>query len=108
MTLQVSNTGRRKGKEVVQLYVSFPDDVPIHRDGAMSGEGSVDFPVKVLRNFTKVELEPGASAAVLFQLTRKDLSYWSVYDQNWVMPTDGQFTIWVGNSSRETPFSGSL
>ena len=92
----------------MQLYISFPDDVPIERNVDLGGEGSVDFPVKVLRNFTKVELDPGTSTMVSFQLTRKDLSYWSVIDQNWIMPTNGRFTVWVGNSSRITPLSGIL
>ncbi|KLO18648.1 hypothetical protein SCHPADRAFT_918911 [Schizopora paradoxa] len=108
VALQVSNTGGRKGKEVVQLYVSFPDDVPVNRNGNTWGEGSVDFPVKVLRNFTKIELDPSTSTIVSFQLTRKDLSYWSVYDQNWIMPTNGKFTIWVGNSSQDISLSGML
>lgn len=102
VTVRVANTGSRTGKEVVQLYLSFPKDVydPI------SGE-IVDFPVRVLRNFEKVELEPGKSTIVKLDLTRKDLSYWSIWQQNWVMPTSGQFKIWVGKSSRDLGLTGT-
>ena len=100
--VRVSNTGSRTGKDVVQLYISFPEDVT----ESSSGE-HIEFPVKVLRNFTKVELEPGISVVVSLHLTRKDLSYWSTMQQNWVMPIDGRFKIWVGRSSRDLPLQGA-
>ena len=96
-SLTLNNTGSRKGKEVVQLYVSFPSDVL--EEGTNE---KIDFPVKVLRAFEKIELEKGESKTVELSLTRKDLSYWSVRQQNWVMP-DGEFTIRVGRSSRDLP-----
>ncbi|EAW08763.1 beta-glucosidase [Aspergillus clavatus NRRL 1] len=92
VSVQVQNTGDRKGQEVVQVYVSFPSDEKV----------KIDFPERVLRNFTKVELEPGERREVQMTLSRKDLSYWSVREQNWVMP-DGDFQIWVGRSSRDLP-----
>jgi beta-glucosidase len=36
-------------------------------------------------------------------LSRKDLSYWSVRAQNWVMPVEGTFRVWAGRSSRDLP-----
>ena len=101
VSVRVTNTGSRTGKEVVQLYVSFPEDI----HDPISGE-AVDFPVRVLRNFDKVELPPGKSTVVKMELTRKDLSYWSIWQQNWVMPTSGQFKIYVGRSSRDLPLMG--
>jgi beta-glucosidase len=102
VSVKVSNTGSRTGKEVVQLYLGFPKNV---KDSA-SGE-LIDFPVRVLRNFEKIELEPGKSTIVKMELTRKDLSYWSIWQQNWVMPTEGEFTIYVGKSSRDLPLTGT-
>lgn len=99
--LIVTNTGNRKGKAVIQVYVSFPPSI---REPS-TGE-TIDTPTRVLRNFTKVELEVGANQTLNLTLTRKDLSYWSVVQQNWVMP-EGSFTLEVGHSSRDLPLKGS-
>ncbi|KAJ9612025.1 hypothetical protein H2200_003620 [Cladophialophora chaetospira] len=98
--LRVSNTGSRTGKTVVQLYVSFPSSIKEPSTGE-----TIETPVKVLRNFTKIELEGGSDQIVTLTLTRKDLSYWSVVQQNWVMP-DGEFTLMVGRSSGDLPLQG--
>ena len=82
----VTNTGNRQGKEVVQLYISFPS--------------SADEPPCQLRGFEKVDLQPGESRSVTFDLLRKDLSYWDVVSQNWVV-ANGTYTIYVGRSSRD-------
>ncbi|KAK8157856.1 putative beta-glucosidase D [Phyllosticta citrichinensis] len=71
VSTQVSNTGSVAGAEVAQLYVSFPD--------------AAEQPVKVLRGFEKVHLEPGKSAPVTFTLRRRDLSYWDIAAQNWAV-----------------------
>ena len=92
----VKNTGSRFGKDVVQAYASLSS-------GAVP---EVDHPVRVLRNFTKIELEPGESEVVALTLSRKDLSYWSVVDQNWVMP-DGNATIDIGRSSGDLLLQGT-
>ncbi|KAJ5595411.1 CAZyme family GH3 [Penicillium hispanicum] len=102
LSVDLTNTGSRPGKEVVQIYVSFPDRVAEHRGLGMVRE-SIDFPVRVLRNFAKVMLQPGETTTVNMTLTRKDLSYWSVRAQNWVLPTEGSFRIWAGRSSRDLP-----
>ncbi|KAJ5110001.1 beta-glucosidase E [Penicillium argentinense] len=102
LSVKVTNTGKRAGKEVVQIYVSFPDEVVEHRGISWTRE-KIDFPVRVLRNFEKVTLEAGESTVVNMTLSRKDLSYWSVRAQNWVLPTDGAFKIWAGRSSRDLP-----
>lgn len=98
VNVTLTNTGTRTGKQVVQLYVSFPEGVVEESNG-----DKIDFPVKVLRAFDKVELRPGESREVSLHLTRKDLSYWSVVRQNWIMPVQGEFTIRVGSSSRDLP-----
>lgn len=101
VAVEVTNTGRRMGKQVVQVYVSFPDNVIDSSTG-----GKIEFPVRVLRAFEKVEFAAGEKKTVELSLTRKDLSYWSVGYQNWVIP-DGDITISVGASSRDLPLSGT-
>jgi len=93
VSVDIKNTGSVVGKEVAQLYISFDQ---------VEGEAAkVDFPVKVLRGFEKVEIKPGETKTVTFELARRDLSYWDVVVQNWVMPSDGKITIGVGSSSRD-------
>jgi Fibronectin type III-like domain len=106
--VKLKNTGKKTGKEVVQLYIGFPDKVPV--PGGKEGE-YVDFPIKQLRAFEKVEAHPGgekATVTVKMKLTRKDLSFWDVQAQNWRMPTEGSFKIMVGNSSRNLKLVGEL
>jgi beta-glucosidase len=56
--------------------------------------------------FEKVELETDETKTVDFNITRRDLSYWDVVKQNWVMPTEGTITIAVGASSRDLRLTG--
>ena len=101
----LTNAGPLPGACVVQLYISYPANVT-DSDG-----GPVDMPVKVLRNFEKIYVRTKERKPLTMELTRRDLSYWDVKRQNWVMP-DGDFTIYVGFSSRDlperTPFTTSL
>lgn len=98
VSLSVKNTGSIAGKEVVQVYVSYED---------VQGDAkNVDFPVKVLRQFEKIFIEGGKSEIVSFNLTRRDLSYWDIVRQNWVMPSEGKITIRVGSSSRDLRLTG--
>ncbi|CAF9919629.1 hypothetical protein IMSHALPRED_004678 [Imshaugia aleurites] len=101
VSVDLKNTGARTGKQVVQVYVSFPPDVIDPSTG-----GKIEFPVRVLRGFEKVEVAAGDTTRVEVRLTRKDLSYWSVGYQNWVIP-DGDIVVAVGPSSRNLPLSGS-
>jgi beta-glucosidase len=84
----VSNSGDVAGAAVPQLYVSLPSTAP---------EGT---PVRQLRGFEKIYLEPGQSETVCFQLMRRDLSYWDIMSQQWLIPT-GSFGFDVGFSSRD-------
>ncbi|KAL2257683.1 hypothetical protein VTK26DRAFT_9317 [Humicola hyalothermophila] len=95
VSVDVTNDGPVAGAAVPQLYLQYP-----------AKEG-VDFPVRVLRGFDKVYLKPGETRTVQFGLTRRDLSYWDVEKQNWVMLTGGQYTFEVGFSSRDLPVSGT-
>jgi len=87
VTVDVKNTGNRKGAEVVQMYIR--DDY-----------SSVTRPVKELKGFKKIWLDPGQSQTVSFTITPELLSF---YDENmkWIIEP-GDFTIMVGTSSGKT------
>ncbi|WP_339304164.1 glycoside hydrolase family 3 C-terminal domain-containing protein [Paenibacillus sp. FSL R5-0519] len=85
--VRVTNTGDRAGKEIVQLYVS---DV----------ESTVIRPVKELKAFAKVALEPGESKVVSFTLNKRSFAYYNVDMKDWHVET-GEFEIQVGSSSRD-------
>jgi len=85
--VRVTNTGDRAGKEIVQLYVS---DV----------ESTVIRPVKELKAFAKVALEPGESKVVSFTLNKRSFAYYNVDMKDWHVET-GEFKIQVGSSSRD-------
>ena len=94
VSLTVTNTGKVKGKEVIQLYVA-------------DKESSVQRPVKELKAFDKIELAPGESKEVSFTLSVRDFSYYSkVYDR-WLAES-GEFDILIGSSSRDIRLKGSL
>ena len=84
VTVEVANTGKRAGDEVVQLYIR--DDV-----------SSVPRPVLELRGFERVTLAPGERRTLTFALTPDMLAFWDSAMQWMVEP--GDFTISVGNSS---------
>jgi beta-glucosidase len=86
-SITVTNSGAVAGDEIVQLY--------IHDVYATSTR-----PVKELKGFRKVHLEPGESAQVDFMLTKEDLSYYN-HDLQWVCEP-GDFEIMVGPNSRDT------
>jgi beta-glucosidase len=94
VTLTVTNTGKVKGKEVIQLYVG-------------DKESTVQRPVQELKAFDKIELEPGESKEVSLTLNNRDFSYYSkVYDR-WLAES-GEFDILIGSSSRDIRLKGSL
>ena len=86
VTVTVKNTGRRAGKEVVQLYVN---DVV----------SSVTTPVKALKRFAKVGLAPGESRTVNFSLAPQDLALWNAGMQFVTEP--GEFQVMIGRSAEE-------
>lgn len=86
-TVAVTNTGTRAGREVVQLYVSRPDSV-------------VQRPVRELKGFATVELDPGATREVTIAVRRSDLAYWDVRVDGWIVE-DGPYAVTVGASSRD-------
>lgn len=83
---RIRNTENRAGAEVVQLYV---------RDLV----SSVTTPVKALKAFDKVFLQPGEEKQIKFQVNKNDLRLWNVSKQ-WVLEP-GEFEVYLGASSED-------
>ena len=82
--MEVANTGKRDGKEVVQLYVN---DIV----------SSVVTPVKELRRFEKVFIPAGETRTVKFNQPKKELALWNTDMKEVVEP--GDFELQVGAAS---------
>ncbi len=94
VSLTVTNTGDRAGREIVQAYVSVP------------GSGVVRVP-RELKGFTDVTLAAGQSLRITLTIPVTELSYWSRIDQAWVVE-GGTYVVEVGASSRDLRLSGSV
>ena len=86
----VTNTGKRAGDEVAQLYLSFPN-VP----GA---------PLKALRGFQRIHLDAGAQQKVRFELSARDMSM--VTDAGDPIVAEGAYTVFVGGGQSGTGAPG--
>ncbi|MBW9109089.1 glycoside hydrolase family 3 C-terminal domain-containing protein [Microbacterium ureisolvens] len=87
VTVAVTNTGDRAGREVVQVYTS------------LNGS-SVQRAPRELKAFASVALEPGETQVVTLTVRRKDLAYWDIRPGRWVVE-GGEYTIDVAASSRD-------
>lgn len=96
VNVTVTNAGGVAGAAVPQLYLSLPQ---------VAGKGPT--PVNVLRGFEKVSLQPRESQQVGFELARRDLSYWDVEAQEWLIPS-GPIKISAGFSSRDLQQSARI
>lgn len=83
----LKNTGKRPGKEVVQVYASPP-------------ASAVNRPEQKLVAFDKIELDPGATALVEFILEKRAFSYYDIERKDWIIDS-GEFDIRIGSSSRD-------
>jgi beta-glucosidase len=90
VSADIKNSGGVAGAEVAQLYLGIPNG-----------------PIKVLRGYSKVVIQPGETKTVQFDLMRRDLSEWDVVAQAWKLQS-GEYKIYVGPSSRILPLTGSL
>jgi len=88
VSVDVANTGRVAGDEVVQLYV--------HQRA-----GSDSRPVRELKGFRRVALKPGEKQTVTFPLGPDELRYWSTSRGTWVQDVEA-FDVWVGADSTAT------
>ena len=92
VTVDVTNTGPVAGQEVVQFYVG--DD-----------KASLIRPVKELKHFAKVALEPGQTKQVVYTIADDDLKFFDEQKHEWVAEP-GSFTIYVAASA--TDVKGSV
>jgi len=85
VSVDVTNIGKRAGDAVVQLY--------IHQRA-----GSASRPVRQLKGFERLTLEPGAKSTVHLALGKDELQFWSPPLKRWVVESE-QFDVWVGGDS---------
>ena len=103
-TARVTNTGKRSGGEVIQVYLSLPTSA--NAIGARQ-------PPKRLVGFQRIELAPGASSEVAIPIdpaaSNHPLSVWNERERKWVIPK-GTFNLWLGRSSspRDLVRAGSI
>ena len=89
VTINVTNTGKRAGSEVVQLYLAAPPS---------AGE-----PPRQLKAFENISLQPGMSGTVDLRVERDAARIWDTNLHSWVF-VPGDYRAFIGTSSRETPF----
>jgi beta-glucosidase len=93
VSCNVTNTGERAGAEIVQIYVALPPS---------AGE-----PPKRLVAWDKIQLGPGETKAVRLRLDPQYLSIFNVDKDDWKL-VPGEYKVYVGGSSRNTPLTGTL
>lgn len=86
-TCKVTNTGNVRGEEVAQMYIGYP-------------ESEVERPIKELKGFSRVALEPGETKTVSFKILPEDVAYYDSATKAWKVE-DIEYEIFVGSSSRE-------
>lgn len=94
-SVDVTNVGTCAGAEVVQLYVGF------------DGPDTVGRPLRELRGFEKVMLQPGQTETVTINLDDRAFSYWEERIGDWYAEA-GSYTIYVGTSSRDLPLKAQV
>ncbi|HJT25657.1 MAG TPA: glycoside hydrolase family 3 C-terminal domain-containing protein, partial [bacterium] len=94
VSFDVTNTGEREGKEVAELYVG-------------DSHSSVKRPVKELKGFAKVDLNPGETKHVEIAVNKRALSYWDGKGGAW-KAEPGDFDILVGPSSEQIDLRGKI
>jgi beta-glucosidase len=87
VSVKIANTGKRQGAEVVQLYIHDLDP-------------KIDKPVRELKGFSKIALNPGEHGTVTFTIKSRDLAYFDVPSHGWKADA-GKYEIEVGASSRD-------
>lgn len=84
VSFKVTNTGICAGKEIAQIYVN-------------DEKASVDRPKVELKEFEKIDLNPGETKEVKFKLNKKALAYYSIEGKKWIAES-GKFNIYIGSS----------
>lgn len=94
ISVNITNAGNRAGDEVAQLYV--------HQETS-----SVKVPVKELRGFQRISLQPGETKTVTFTLPAEKLALWDVTTHGFVVEP-GKFDVLVGASSADIRAQGQI
>jgi len=94
VSVDITNTGKINGKEIVQLYIQ---DV----------QSSVERPLKELKGFKKINLNSGQMKTIVFELNNDDLSFYHPTENSWVVEK-GMFKILIGSSSRDIHLEGEV
>jgi len=87
VSVNVKNSGKRDGDEVVQLYVSYPDS-------------KVERPLKQLKGFKRVFIAAGKTETIQIPLKASDVAYWSVQKHAFVTE-NGKLKLMIGSSSAD-------
>ena len=87
VSVNVKNTGKRDGDEVIQLYVSYPDS-------------KVERPMKQLKGFKRVFIRAGQTKTVDITLKAEDLAYWNAEKHAFTVEK-GKVTLMIGSSSSD-------
>jgi beta-glucosidase len=87
VSVTLTNTGKREGAEVVQLYVTEKNP-------------TVARPKKELKAFKKVNLAPGTSEVITFEVNHKDLAFWNDKSHKWQV-NPGEYIVSLGTSSAD-------
>ena len=94
VSFTVTNRGKLAGAEVAELYVGQQNPKIVR-------------PVKELKGFQKVNLQPGQSATVTLSLNQRSFAYFNTTKEKWdAVP--GDYNVLVGDSSEETPLKGQV
>jgi beta-glucosidase len=94
VSFDVTNTGKREGAEVAQVYVA-------------DNHAKVPRPAKELKGFTKVSLKPGETRHVTVALDQRALSYYDADSKQW-RADPGEFEVLVGHSSDQIELRGKI
>jgi hypothetical protein len=87
VSVTIRNTGSVAGADAVQVYVGPPADAP----------AGVQFAVRSLAQFDRVELAPSEAKQVTLHVDSRTFSYWSDENQQWVLDAGGR-SLWVGDA----------
>jgi beta-glucosidase len=96
VAVDIKNTGKRMGEEVVQLYLSTGKIIP-----------ALTMPAKQLRGFQKISLNPGETKRITFQLTPEELYIYNEQTKMYQVPS-GEFIVQVGGASDRLPLKAAF
>jgi beta-glucosidase len=93
-SVDVKNTGKRDGDEIVQMYVAYPGS-------------SVERPLEELKGFERISLHAGENKTVSFQLPAKSIAYWKDEASGFVVEP-GTLEVRIGSSSDNIKLRGAV